>query len=177
MNKTELRKIQKEKRSNLNIDYLSDIIIDNLFTLHEFKSANNIFSYISFGEEVCTNRIFNLKNKKIFVPKINDKNMIMVEYDHKNLIKNKYGILEPFSNEEKISQKNDIIIVPALACDYSFNRLGYGGGFYDRFLKNTNSVKIVLLPQNLMINEIPVEEHDIKVDMIVTETSVYRKDL
>lgn len=177
MNKTELRKIQKEKRSNLKIDYLSDLIIDNFFALPEFKSANNIFSYISFGEEVRTNKILNLNNKKKFVPKISDKNMIMVEYDHKNLIKNKYGILEPLSNIEKTPQKNDIIIVPALACDFSFNRLGYGCGFYDRFLKNTNSVKIVLLPQYLMIAEIPVEEHDIKVDIIVTETSVYRKDL
>ncbi len=177
MNKKDLRKIQKEKRSKLNIDYLSDLIIDNLFALSEFENANNIFSYISFGEEVRTNRILNLNNKKIFVPKICDKNMIMVEYDHKNLIKNKYGILEPFSNVEKIPQKKDIIIVPALACDFSFNRLGYGGGYYDRFLKNTNSVKIVLLPQNLMIKEIPVEEHDINVDIIVTESLVYRKDL
>lgn len=177
MNKTELRKIQKEKRANLNIDYLSDLIIDNFFVLTEFEKANNIFSYISFGNEVKTDRILKLNNKKIFVPKIIDLNMVMVEYNSENLIKNKYGILEPFSNIEKTPQKNDIIIVPALACDYSFNRLGYGGGYYDMYLKNTNSVKIALLPQKLLLNKIPVEEHDAKVDIIVTETSVYRKDL
>lgn len=176
MNKNELRKIQKEKRSLLDIKLFSNLIVDNLFSLNEFKFAQNIFAYISFGHEVITDRILNLKDKKIFVPKIIESNIIMVEYNSKNLTKNKYGILEPISSCMQIPKSDDLIIVPALACDYSFNRLGYGGGFYDSFLKNTNGVKVSLLPKSLMVCELPVFENDVKVDIIVTENEIFKKN-
>lgn len=176
MNKSDLRKIQKEKRSLLEIEVLSNSIIDNLFSLNEFKSAQNIFAYISFGHEIITDRILNLQDKNIFVPKIVGSNIIMVEYNPKNLTKNKYGVLEPMNSVSKIPNATDLIIVPALACDYSFNRLGYGGGYYDRFLKNTNSVKVSLLPQSLMVQELPIFVSDEKIDIIVTENDILKND-
>ena len=175
MDKHDLRKIQKEKRSLINIQMLSELIIDNLFALKEFRATKNIFSYISISDEISTARILKLKTKNIFAPKIVDKNLVMAPFSPHNLHRNKYGILEPKSNEIVLPKQNDVIIVPALGCDFSYNRLGYGGGFYDRYLKNTNSVKIVLLPQELIMAEIPTEQHDVKVDIIVTESLVFRK--
>ncbi|MDO5304827.1 MAG: 5-formyltetrahydrofolate cyclo-ligase [bacterium] len=63
MNKFELRKIQKNIRKSLNIKELSEKILDKLFALPEFVSAENIFTYISFGSEINTYRILNLKSK------------------------------------------------------------------------------------------------------------------
>lgn len=175
MNKFELRKIQKNIRKSLNIKELSEKILDKLFALPEFVSAENIFTYISFGSEINTYRILNLKSKNIFVPKIIDNSMIMVKYDENHLVENKYGILEPLSNVQTLPTENDVIIVPALACDENFNRLGYGGGYYDKYLKNTNSVKIVLLPDRLFLNEIPADIYDQKVDIIITEGKIIKR--
>lgn len=175
MDKHDLRKIQKEKRSMLNIQLLSDLIVDNFFDLDEFKSAKNIFTYIPFGDEISTERILNLKSKKIYAPKIIGKNIVMAEYSPANLKRDKFGILEPVSDNIKVPHFDDIIIVPALGCDFSYNRLGYGGGFYDRYLKNTNGVKVVLIPQELLLAEVPNDINDVKVDIIVTESLAFRK--
>lgn len=175
MIKTELRKKQKNIRNSLNIDFLSEKIINNLFSIQEFVSAKNVFTYISFGSEINTSRILKLTTKNIFVPKIIKDTMIMVKYDKNYLTKNKYGILEPINNIKILPAKNDVIIVPALACDKDFNRLGYGGGYYDRYLKNTNSVNIVLLPNDLLVEQVPNNIHDQKVDIIITENEIFKR--
>ena len=63
----------------------------------------------------------------------------------------------------------DIIFVPALAVDNEGNRLGYGGGFYDRFLKDLKTTKIVPISKSLVFDNIPTEDFDIKIDMIITD--------
>ena len=172
--KQELRKYCKSVRDSLDTDFLSKKIIENLFSLDEFQKTLNVFSYISFGKEVDTSRVLKLKDKNIFVPKLKNQEMIMCKYDEKNLEKNKYGILEP--REEKIqkTQKNDVVIIPALAVDKSFNRLGYGGGYYDKYLYNTNSVFVVLVYSTFIFNQIPVEKFDIKCDYIVSEIGILK---
>lgn len=173
--KSALRIIQKNKRKQLDVQNLSREIIQNLFEIKEFKAANSVFSYISFGSEINTNSILNISDKNIYVPKISNDNMLMCKYQPTELIPNKYGILEPKNCKEFFPQQNDIIIVPALAADKNFNRLGYGGGYYDKFLKNTNSIKIILLAEALFVPKIPIEKHDVSVDIIVTECTIYRK--
>lgn len=174
MDKSELRKFFKTKRNSLDIDNLSEKIINNLFELDIFQHAQNICTYISFGNEINTQKILNLKNKNIYVPKIINDKIIMVKYTPNDLSPNKYNILEPNTNEIYIPQKEDVIIVPALSCDKNFNRLGYGGGFYDKYLKNTNSVKISLLPNALFSDNLPTEPHDEKVNIIITETNILK---
>lgn len=173
MYKQDLRKAQKEIRKNLNLDFLSEKIVNNLFKLNDYKNAKNVFTYISLENEINTNRILNDKTKNIFIPKIKEQSLIMTKYDKNNLSKNRFGILELLTNENILPQKKDIIIIPALACDKFFDRLGYGGGYYDRYLKNTNGIKVVLIPEALLIDEIPTEKHDVKVDIIVTENNFY----
>lgn len=174
MNKFELRKILKDKRKTLDMENLSDLIIEKLFLLNEFILAKNVFTYISFGHEVDTNKILNLKSKNIFVPKIINDRIIMLKYDENHLLKNKFGILEPENSTEILPNEKDVIIVPALSCDKNFFRLGYGGGYYDKFLKNINSVKVALLPQELFVEKLPSENHDVSVDYIITEQNVFK---
>ncbi len=175
MNKQDLRKIQKEKRKILDIKNLSKKIVNNLFELSEYKKAKNVFTYISLEQEIDTNKILNDKSKKIFIPKIKEQSLIMTNYDKNNLSRNRYGILESLTNENINPKTSDIIIIPALACDKFFNRLGYGGGYYDKYLKNTNGIKIVLIPEKLISNDIQAENHDIKMDIIVTESNFYKR--
>lgn len=174
MNKSEIRIIQRSIRKSLPIDILSNKIIDNLIALPEFVRAKNIFTYISFGSEINTFRILNFSAKNIFVPKMIENSMIMVRYDKHSLIKNKYGIWEPKNVTPSFPSNDDIIIIPALACDTSFNRLGYGGGYYDKYLKNTNGVRVVLIPSKLLVTKLPVDIYDQKVDIIVAENKILK---
>ena len=86
-----------------------------------------------------------------------------------------FGVLEP--KEECIRpvmpEKLDIVIVPGLAFDLQGNRIGYGGGFYDGFLKGLSAPKIALAYEWQIVNCVPSDEHDVKVDKIVTEDRIY----
>ena len=86
------------------------------------------------------------------------------------LVINKYGIPEPISNKVKYP---DILLVPLVAYDKNLNRIGYGGGFYDRYIKkikkNKKIITIGLAYSFQKVKKIPVNEYDIKLDFIVTE--------
>ena len=83
---------------------------------------------------------------------------------------NKYGIPEPINNEIIYP---DVLLVPLVAYDKNFNRVGYGGGFYDRYLKRIKKIKNVLTIglafSYQKVKKIPIEKNDIKLDFIVTE--------
>ena len=83
---------------------------------------------------------------------------------------NKYGIPEPISNKVKYP---DILLVPVVAYDKNLNRIGYGGGFYDRYIKkikkNKKIITIGLAYSFQKVKKIPINEYDIKLDFIVTE--------
>ncbi|HAW79119.1 MAG TPA: hypothetical protein DCX27_05000 [Balneola sp.] len=70
----------------------------------------------------------------------------------------------------------DIIIVPLLAADLHFNRLGYGKGFYDRFLENEKAIKVGVLFSEFILEEIPVEDFDEKLDILISEKKTLRRN-
>jgi len=165
--KNELRKEIKKKLQK-----------DNVEPNNEIKNICNSFNFIamykSLPEEMNTEEIINdliKKNKTILLP-VMDKNEIkFVEYT-KECKKNCYNIEEPIG---KIYEgKIDAIIVPGLAFDLNKNRLGRGKGCYDKYLKNYNGIKIGLCKETQIIEKVPVEEHDIKMDIIVTEKRVIK---
>ncbi|MEX0770760.1 MAG: 5-formyltetrahydrofolate cyclo-ligase [Balneolaceae bacterium] len=116
------------------------------------------------------------ENKKVAVPKSDFKTKNMQHYlisNLESLTKNHLGIPEPAGGVEISDDQLDLIIVPMVAADSNKNRLGYGEGFYDRFLARTNAVKIGLVYENcLMEDPLPVEEFDISMDYLVTEKRI-----
>lgn len=177
--KKELRAQAKNIRKSIDIELISSKILDNLINLPEFKSSKTIFSYYSFQEEIKTELLFKNKEKNWYIPKIADCNLLVCKFDEKSLLQNKYGISEPSANNLKeIENKNDIdmIILPALMSDKKGYRLGYGKGFYDRFVNSLEkSIHLVtLVPQQLLVEELPTEPHDCKCHIIITENTIYR---
>ena len=83
---------------------------------------------------------------------------------------NEYGIPEPITNKVKYP---DVLLVPLVAYDKNFNRIGYGGGFYDRYIKRIKKIKEIITIgvaySFQRVNEIPVNKYDIKLDFIITE--------
>ena len=115
------------------------------------------------------------KGSMISLPKIKKKNQMEFFKWHKNdpLLLNKYGIPEP-ETAKKVYP--DIIFVPMVAFDQELNRLGYGGGFYDRYIQKTSKIKktlkVGLAFSFQKLKNIPVNKHDQKLDIIVTEKDI-----
>ncbi len=171
-NKNELRKYFKNSRKNLEIDKISEKIYENLCKIPQYANAENIFTYYSTGDEIRTQKILSENGKSVYIPKIVDGKMIAVKFEEKKLVTGAFKIPEPESAEEYILGESDVVIVPALAADKNFYRLGYGGGFYDKYLKNSKGTKIVLIPQKHLISSVLEEPHDIRCDIIVTENEI-----
>ncbi len=144
-----------------------------------YKNSSFIFIYVSLNNEVNTHDIIkeSLKNgKRICVPKVKSikEGMEALEIkDFSELVEcGTYKILEPKNFENKVDPKEiDLAILPGLAFDNEGGRLGYGGGFYDRFLPKlkNESPKIALAYDFQMVNSVPRDFHDILVDEIITD--------
>ena len=154
-------------------------IAQNLIGLSCIKNAETVLCYVSLDGEISTDYLIEtfLKDKKVAVPFCIDNNGNMNFYliDSLSLLKpGSFSVREPDINEcEKLTDFTDsVIIVPALCFDKKGNRLGYGKGFYDRFLKKYPFISVGLCYNSLIVNDLPCNEYDIPVDIIVTETSV-----
>lgn len=85
---------------------------------------------------------------------------------------NTWGVLEPSGGEEVLVGSLDLIIIPMVGGDRHKNRIGYGKGFYDRFLAEVDCPKIGLLFEDCLIDEVPTESFDVPLNALITETKV-----
>ena len=181
INKKELRREILKIRNNLDKNTkkkYDEIIFTKLRKRKEYINSNNVFIYLGYGSEIDTisfvKEMF-LDGKNVCIPKTNteDKTMeAVIIRDLDNLEEDKYGILEPVSNYEVINKDEiDLVIMPGLAFDNHGGRLGYGGGYYDKFLMDCSAdkFKIALAYNFQVIESVPKEEHDILIDCIITE--------
>jgi 5-formyltetrahydrofolate cyclo-ligase len=185
--KRNIRKETLRKRDEISPDIKSvkdSLIKQRLFSTHEYVYAKTIFFYASFRSEVETLSMIreSLKiGKRIVLPKVDKKRRGLNLYEIKDineLSQGYMGILEPFLPDKRLIDLDEIglIITPGAAFDYSGNRLGYGGGYYDITLseRKKNIPVIGLAYEEQIVDMIPSEKHDVKVDMIVTDKRVIR---
>jgi 5-formyltetrahydrofolate cyclo-ligase len=173
-NKSELRKLYRRERA----DRFNTESWLHILSATELKSATNVASYISYEFEPETSDI-NQKlieaGKKVFLPRLLENNDIQwVSWDGslENLTKNE-KIYEPIGDAVEVEL--DVIILPALHVDRMGNRLGQGGGSYDRALSRSKAFKIALLHHGELTSEIlPVQPHDEKVDAAATPEIIVR---
>src|SRR3989338_2155993 len=177
-----------EKRKSLSreeVEEKSSKIKESIYSLDEFKSSKNIMFYVSFNNEVDTintvKELLDKSEKKVIVPFVEKGNPILQLSeikDFNDLEPKTHGILEP--KEDKIKKvdigKLDLVIVPGIAFDKNGHRIGYGYGYYDKFLGklNKNTTKIGLCYGFQLIEKIPEEKHDVPMDIIVTEERVIK---
>lgn len=178
-----LRKSFKKQRSLLDINQvkgLSKRIFENLLELNIWdKSFYHLYLSNEINNEVETDEIVNLlfmKNKRVFVPKILGKDLLNIEIDNNtNYFLNQLGIREPISSNQKDASLLEVIFVPLLIFDKLGHRVGYGGGYYDKFLENIKE-DVLKIGLSLFdpIDEIQdIEKHDISMDYIITPKRVY----
>lgn len=172
--KKEIRKEMLKKRDALSKDYVyeqSDKVFRLLRSVNGFLNAETFFVYVDFRNEIKTDKIIDfLKNKIVFLPKIHGENMYAVKKGEETEL-NEYGILEPKS-DEAYTEKIDVCIIPLVACSKKGDRIGFGKGYYDRFLRNTSSLKIGLAYSWQVSDDFEKEPFDEKLDIIVTEKEI-----
>ncbi|HET6527209.1 MAG TPA: 5-formyltetrahydrofolate cyclo-ligase [Balneolaceae bacterium] len=155
----------------------SKIIIEKLKQLSIFRAAKTVHCYVSINErrEVNTHPLIKemiAGEKKVIISrtKFADESLSHFElHSFDDLSPNKWGVLEPVKGEKAVISEIDLVIVPMVGGDEKCNRIGYGGGFYDRFLKDVFCSKVGLCFEQNIIEKLPIEPFDIPLDMIVTE--------
>lgn len=156
----------------------SKLILENLLSLERFKKAYTMMVYVSKKGEVDTHELIRkcLAGKAVVVPKIDRKKNEIIPCKINSLEELELGsfsVLEPKFSEEIRREKIDLFVVPGLAFDLSGNRVGYGHGYWDRFLKGIDKKRIVgLCFENHIKEKIEVQPHDISVSKIVTEKRI-----
>jgi 5-formyltetrahydrofolate cyclo-ligase len=184
--KTFLRSHYKKKRLSLTkqeVNHLSQRVCKQLDKLNIWKLKHyHIFISISKYNELDTSFIINkLKSEKknIIVPKISNNELVHIAInDQTEFCINEYGIKEPNNGNSFIIENLDLIFIPLLAYDLEGHRVGYGMGYYDKFLKLTNksSLKIGLSFFD-PINKIQdIDDNDVKLDYCITPTQVHKFD-
>ncbi len=178
LDKKSLRKELLRKRNEIPINLRhkeSEEIKNTLLSMSEYKNAKSVFVYVSFGSEVETQSLIEaiLKDKKrVAVPLCDTKTHTMqaVEITDISHLKNgAYGILEPDVNAGILAPDEiDLIIVPAISFDRCGMRLGYGAGYYDRFLADFKGISIGLCFSQCISKSLPVCEFDKPVNKIIT---------
>lgn len=172
--KIKLRKKAKEIRNSLNMKEVSLKITENIMDFDIYKNAKNIMIFYPLKHEVNLLSLLKDKNKHFYLPRVQGENLLVCPYNFGDrLTVSSFRVEEP-TTEPVDSEILDIIFVPALMADKNLNRLGYGGGFYDKFLsKNAKkAVKIVAIPGTLTTETIPSESFDEKVDFVITENNI-----
>lgn len=186
MKKSDIRDRILAKRVNLDktfVENASEKIYQRLSKTEEFCNAKTIMFYVSKDNEVSTHSM--IKNaidagKKICVPYTDRINHticpVIIEDMEKDLAPGAFGILEPKEKKESHTILIDLIITPGIAFDENGYRLGWGKGYYDRFLEKLNRIPRIGLAYDFQIvKELPRDKHDVPVDMVITEKRIIKR--
>ena len=186
--KETLRKNMLLQRKNMDIDNvnaLSNKIMCTLIELPQFKDCKNIMLYISFNKEVDTYPLANFclnNDKTVIAPYCIQTERKIIPFKINNLTndltKSTFGVMEPKHDSlQKANLKDiDLIIVPGVVFDENCNRIGFGAGYYDRFLpkKQKNTPTIGIAYDYQIVDKVPTGKYDVPLDFIITEKRIIR---
>ena len=173
MEKNFLRKTYKEKRDNIkNKDIKDNEIYKQIINNQNVLSAKIILIYISIKSEVDTSEIIKhfINSKKIAIPKIINNNMKFCYIKSLNELRpGKYNIPEPINNNYVNDFDSTICIVPGICYDKENFRVGYGKGYYDKFLSKHKIKTIGLCYKECLVEKIDTDKFDYKIDEVITD--------
>lgn len=170
--KVELRKIIRDSRA---AHSAKPLLISALLNSQVFQNSEVIASYFSYGNELDTKELNSAilnAGKVLLLPKLSiDNSLIFVKWDGSSnaLIENR-KIFEPLG--DAFQGEIDLMILPALAIDRSGNRLGQGGGSYDRTKSLAVKFRVAAINEDELIEKIPSENHDLPVDAVLTPSGL-----
>lgn len=174
MNKAELRSWAKEVRKGLPVTQLSVQAVQHLARFLASQGARHILLYSAFGTELDPADLQNLHPATYYLPRARTY-ALEVHPLPCRLVRHKYGFWEPAPETPRVEPAVlDAVLVPGLAFDLWGHRLGYGQGFYDRFLAQLppRTLTIGLVAEALLVPELPHDPWDVPVQFLATEQGV-----
>lgn len=177
MEKRDIRRRIKNLRTMLSeVEKASaaDEVFDRLERTAAFMMAEHILMYHSLADELSTRRFLDKwhDRKRFYLPRVNGVDLEILPYDESRLELGSFHIEEPTGDDVIDPDTLELIVVPAVAYDRRGNRLGRGKGFYDRLLRESRATKIGVGYEFQLLDEVPVEEHDVPVDYVITQHTV-----
>ena len=173
--KKAIRKQIRDKKKDYSLEEKkrkSELIFDQIEQLNAFRKAEIIMVYWSLNDEVFTHDFIQKyqNKKKIVLPVVNGDCLDLKEFTGLSNLRaeNHFGIGEPDGELFEQIDKIDLIIVPGVAFDKSLNRLGRGKAYYDKLLKNSKALKIGVCFDFQLLESVPIDEYDVKMDLIIT---------
>ena len=156
------------------ISRLSRAAQESIIRSKEFRTAGCVGAYFAFGSEVRTDLLISevkKLGKTVALPRVEGQNISFYQYlDSNHLVKGRFGIMEPLP---QIRVKGiDLLVVPGIAFDRRGYRLGYGKGYYDRFLSENPTISIGLAYSIQLVENIPHRSHDRRMDAIAAEDGI-----
>lgn len=168
----------RKKCTDQEVEYWSHKVTEKVLALPSFLQADRVMVYADYNHEVMTRYIIEeawKQKKEVAVPKVSGKDMIFYRLtDFAQLKEGYYGIPEP-TEGEVVDWQDALMIMPGVAFDKANHRVGYGGGFYDRFLeKHPALIRVAVAFEFQILKQVPVEPTDILPQIIVTEEKLYK---
>lgn len=182
MTKKEIRKMVNERRKALLPEEErenSRKIYEYLISLPEYHQASCVYCYVDYNHEVQTWQIMEkamADGKKVAAPRVDGKAMDFYYITSKvDLESGYFGIMEPKVGLPMALGKDALFVMPGVAFDREHHRVGYGGGFYDRYLERMPELKKVAVAYECqMFDEVPYEIFDIRPTILITEAGISR---
>ncbi|WP_299430756.1 5-formyltetrahydrofolate cyclo-ligase [uncultured Meiothermus sp.] len=174
MTKAELRRWAKEVRGKLPVPQLSAQVNQHLAHFLSERRVQHILFYSAFGSELDPSDLQNLYPATYYLPRARTYQLEVHPLPCK-LVKHPYGFWEPVAHAPRVEPgRLEVILVPGLAFDPEGHRLGYGQGFYDRFLGQLHpqTLTVGLVAEALIVPELPQDRWDIRVQFLVTEQGI-----
>ena len=180
--KQQLRRTMRALESGLSARYKAEssrAIAAHLLAMPEYQEAGTVFCFVGTDREIDTRPILEdvlAAGKRLCVPQCVGKGIMELRQvtDLRQLIPGAYGILEPSADAPLVSlDELDFAILPCLTCNHLGQRLGQGGGYYERFLSHYRGGTVLLCREKLIREEIPLEPHDYPVPWVLTERGLY----
>ena len=171
------REIGAKKRalSAAEIESRSAILADKLYETKQYRQAKSLYAYLSFNQEVRTNPIIErawADGKRVAVPKVIGSEMVFIWIDSfDNLApQGPFNITEPIESGPVACDETALVLMPGLAFDHQGRRVGYGGGYYDRYLAaQPHHPTVALCYDFQMYDHLDVDDFDIPVDVVITD--------
>lgn len=180
-NKITKDKLRKEIAESKKLYTTEDLLqmSEEVFSVIEitgvFNDASKICIYNAMTDEVATRPLIDrwIDQKEFYLPVVQNDEIVLRRFEKETTFeKNTLGILEPIGKNFTDYSKLDLIIIPGVAFDRKSNRLGRGKGYYDRFLSKTKVPKMGICFDFQLLDEIPTDNWDIKMDIIVSENDL-----
>jgi len=177
--KSELRKVVMAKRQSIpgaQRNRYEDSILVQIRSLPSFDKADSIALYMPVRGEMSLLSLWQPGQKRVLFPRVAGNDLVFSPAaSPEDFIQGMYGIPEPITEATVNVNRIDVVFVPGLVFDRYGHRLGYGKGYYDRLIRSHPDVLFIgVCPDEFCIDELPVDPWDARVDLVVTQTRVFK---